>query len=1122
MKPKLRALIIEDSEDDALLAARELRRGDYDVFTQRVETLAALREALETQTWDIILSDFSLPQLNGLDALKLLNQSGLDVPFILISGTVGEDIAVAAMKSGASDYLMKGQLARLAPAVQRELREAEMRRERRRARVSLRESEERLRLALDAAGMGTWDMNAQTLAVTWSGKVDELFGMRSGEFARTYEAYLALMPDADRVVVRQLVAEFWQDQRESAMFEHRISWPDGSTHWLEVHAQLYCDETGNALRVAGTLADITARKQSEASLQRYAARMEILHEIDRAILAAQSAEEITAAALSRIRRLVSCLRAIVVQMDLQAQEGVVLMVSAENDTPLKVGSRVPFGIMSEQTWTHMRQRQPEIIDDLSQLPALSLNDQALLAEGVRTCVRIPLSFHDELIGVLSLLDTKPRAFTAEDIEIAAEVANQLAIALQQARLRADTAEALRREQQLNEITRTISSALDLPTVLQTITRLTAELIGVEVSVISLLEGNGQYLAPLYAHNLPLGVNPRRQARDEGVSWRVIDQRAAIIVNHYPTHPQAIPDLIAAGVQSVLHAPILAGETVLGVLGLYYTTAGRRFSDRDRALVESIGRQAGIAIQNARLFETEQHRVALLTALHEISLDIGAELNLAELLQTILERATRLLKVNTGGFYLLRPESQQLELAAASGTDYKGLRLRVGEGVAGQVAQTGDPLIVADYAQWPQRAEVFADSTFHAVVGVPVKWQQQVRGVIVLEDARPNRFTSDDVSIVRLLADQAAVAIQNAQLFEATRRQLSELTLLQASAMAGAISEDEDRLIETTTRIVSTSLFPDMCGVWLLDESAGILRLHSSQRGLRGDIQPLTIPLGKGITGAVAERRQAWRVPDVRWEPSYIVSHPDMRSELCVPMKAGDQLIGVFNVESAKVDMFSEADERLLSTLAGQLATAIARIRAAAEVRKLNAELIAAYDATLEGWSHALDLRDKDTEGHTRRVTEMALRLAEAMGLPEVALQIVRRGALLHDIGKMGVPDSILHKPGPLTDEEWIVMRRHPQHAYDMLAAIHYLEAALDIPYCHHEKWDGTGYPRGLRGEEIPLAARLFAVVDVWDALSFDRPYRAAWPAPRVRDYIRSRAGTHFDPRVVEVFLQLIP
>jgi len=180
-----------------------------------------------------------------------------------------------------------------------------------------------------------------------------------------------------------------------------------------------------------------------------------------------------------------------------------------------------------------------------------------------------------------------------------------------------------------------------------------------------------------------------------------------------------------------------------------------------------------------------------------------------------------------------------------------------------------------------------------------------------------------------------------------------------------------------------------------------------------------------------------------------------------------------------------------------------------------------YDTTLEGWAHALELRDHGTVEHSRNVVQLTVDLARAMGFAEDGLTHIRRGALLHDIGKMGVPDSILLKPGTLDECEWEIMRRHPQYAYELLEPIEYLRPALDIPYCHHEKWDGSGYPRGLKGEEIPLPARLFAIVDVWDALRTDRPYRKAWPIENARTVILEQSGYHFDPMVVHSFLAII-
>jgi putative nucleotidyltransferase with HDIG domain len=197
-----------------------------------------------------------------------------------------------------------------------------------------------------------------------------------------------------------------------------------------------------------------------------------------------------------------------------------------------------------------------------------------------------------------------------------------------------------------------------------------------------------------------------------------------------------------------------------------------------------------------------------------------------------------------------------------------------------------------------------------------------------------------------------------------------------------------------------------------------------------------------------------------------------------------------------------------------------RKRAELDLRHAHSDLAEAYEATIEGWSHVLDLRDKETEGHTQRVTEITVRLARALGVSDSEMVHIRRGALLHDIGKMAIPDNILQKPGPLTEEEWKEMRRHPEYAQQMLSPIVYLRAALDIPYCHHERWDGTGYPRGLKGEEIPLSARIFSIVDVWDALLSNRPYRRGCTEESVLEYLRKLSGVSFDPYLVDEFLEL--
>jgi putative nucleotidyltransferase with HDIG domain len=241
----------------------------------------------------------------------------------------------------------------------------------------------------------------------------------------------------------------------------------------------------------------------------------------------------------------------------------------------------------------------------------------------------------------------------------------------------------------------------------------------------------------------------------------------------------------------------------------------------------------------------------------------------------------------------------------------------------------------------------------------------------------------------------------------------------------------------------------------------------------------------------------------------------------LPLIAHHQVKGVLEFFLRKIDSSDGDWKTFLQSLALQTAIGMDHVEMLESLKRSNRELALAYDETIKGWAQALELREKEDRGHAERVSELSVRLASAMGMSGDTLDNMRRGAFLHDIGKMAVPDSILYKTGPLNGEEWVTMRQHPTVGYRMLSGIEYLKPALDVVYCHHEKWDGSGYPRGLKGDEIPLSARIFAVIDVWDALTNDRPYRLAWPDAEVRAYMREQAGKHFEPNVVDTFLKII-
>jgi putative nucleotidyltransferase with HDIG domain len=361
--------------------------------------------------------------------------------------------------------------------------------------------------------------------------------------------------------------------------------------------------------------------------------------------------------------------------------------------------------------------------------------------------------------------------------------------------------------------------------------------------------------------------------------------------------------------------------------------------------------------------------------------------------------------------------------------------------------------------------------------------------------------------------------------EQGEQQLHHLTSLHAIDRAILGATDLRLALKTVLEETTARLKSDMVAILLFNPDILMLEVAAVMGNRSPETNRLTVRLGDGISGQAALERRTIGVPNLAaFELSAplraVLTAEDIQAMYVTPLIAKGSLVGVLNVSFRSPFNASQSWLEFLERLGEQAAIAVDSGISFDGLKRSNLDLTLAYDTTLEGWSHALELRDNETKGHTLRVAEMTLKLARIAGMTRAELVHVRRGALLHDIGKMAVPDAILFKPGKLTDEESALMRKHPTYAYELLWPIAYLRPALDIPYCHHEKWDGSGYPRGLKGEQIPLAARLFAVVDVWDALRCDRPYRKRWSDKKVLEHVRSLSGTHFDSRAVDQFLGL--
>jgi PAS domain S-box-containing protein len=405
------------------------------------------------------------------------------------------------------------------------------------------------------------------------------------------------------------------------------------------------------------------------------------------------------------------------------------------------------------------------------------------------------------------------------------------------------------------------------------------------------------------------------------------------------------------------------------------------------------------------------------------------------------------------------------------------------------------------------------------------------GELFWENASISPVTNEAGKITHFLAVKEDITEQK-RTQEQIQVQLRRLSALHAIDIAITGNFDLRVILNIFLEQVTSQLGVDAAAILLLNAPMQTLD-YIAGRGFHSKaIEKLRSRLNENYAGRAALQRTTVHVEaanPIDSSPAFLAM---WRSEgfvsyYAVPLIAKGQVKGVLQVFHRTV---LHLDDRghlgedwlpFLETLGTQAAIAIENASLFTDLQRSNLELTLAYDTTLEGWSRALDLRDKETEGHTERVVDQTLRLARLFGIGDSEMVHVRRGALLHDIGKMGIPDGILLKPGPLTEEEWEIMRKHPMYAYELLSPISFLRPALDIPYCHHERWDGTGYPRGLHGNEIPLIARIFSVVDVWDALCSDRPYRKAWSKMQAREHIREGAGKHFDPKVVEVFLSML-
>jgi PAS domain S-box-containing protein/putative nucleotidyltransferase with HDIG domain len=675
----------------------------------------------------------------------------------------------------------------------------------------------------------------------------------------------------------------------------------------------------------------------------------------------------------------------------------------------------------------------------------------------------------------------------------------------------------------------LAAQSDLSPLLQTIVTRATSLLATPVGGIYLYNASRNDLELTVFHGAALPYRTRVPC-GEGVVGRVAQTREPLVIDDYRSWPHRMQTASSITFSAVLAVPMLYSGELVGVLLVSENrTEARKFTEADTQLLALFGGQAASAVHQTRLLAETRQRLLELETVNKVSTALRAARTLDEMLPILLDETLTALHTTTGSIWIY---DETVNLLRRAGTRSWAARtadtLKASEGIVGHVFTTGQIYRTRSYKQDPRTYSPtlpqIPDDWGGA--GVPIRTANEIIGVIFISVQLPRELSDREIHLLTTIAEIAGNAIHRTRLREQAEQQVQRLAALRSIDLAITANLELEATLGLLLEQGLRQLRVDAMAILLLDTPSQQLT-YTLGRGFRtNEITHTQLRVGEGYAGRAASERRlvsalhlsAANEPFAR--PALLAAEQFV-AYCAVPLIVKSAVKGVLEIFHRAPLTPDSTWLDFLETLAGQAAIAVDNAELVNNLQRTNLELALAYDTTLEGWSRALDLRDKETEGHTLRVTELTLKLAQAMGLSEAELVNIRRGALLHDIGKMGIPDHILLKTGPLNESEWSIMRKHAEYAHRLLSPIGFLHPALDIPYCHHERWDGTGYPRGLRGEEIPLAARIFAVVDVWDALRSDRPYRAAWPEDQVWAHIRSLAGTHFDPQVVEQFERML-
>jgi PAS domain S-box-containing protein len=1197
--PKLRVLFFDDSAENTALIVDHLEQCGLSLDYQRVENTEQLRSALEIER-DVVLSAYELSGFNSLEGLAVVKQLGQDLPFIIISDITSEEEVVTAMRSGVHDCVSRENLSRLCVVIEREVRDAKIRRAHHVAQSELKAQNDFNHAIIDMVTdyIFTCRINSQKEVIDLV--INQAFLEVNGfttEETKDPEWLISNLITDDAQVIDNSIDKLLK--MKSCDFDFRMKTKTGKLLWMHAIARPLRQFADGTIEVVGALQNISGRKQNDLErevliTQLKAANTVLLKQADE--LQNRSNEMTLIFETVSDAIVMYDASGVIVRANPYAVSGYGLNPTGMNyleliqSLTLKNEKGLPqtkaefiFPRLTQGETIHTQITQmvnangQKVWQLLSAAPIFENgrftgglvtwkditaieNARYLLEEQERTLRGV---IENSLDGIV-LTDEKGLILAwsnGQEQITGVKSGDALGCTIWEVQSKLHYLEG--KPKQIKRIVRQqVQSALTTGSS-QWVDKNIEYTLRNKNGTLRILESN-LFIIPT-AKGFRLGAitrdvtvrktaeNQIREARDfylrlfekfPALVWRADKEGRLDYINQtwidFTGHP--VEAILGNGWLDFVHPEdreAAFGNYLAAVRNQEPYQTQYRFlrNDGNYRWINDTGQPFNDPANNYTgyigacfdVHDTIEHQREM-----EVMLAVSAALRTAgspeEIMRILLDKLMVL--VDSKGAVIMTPSADRENLVIRIGrgtcATLTDNQISINGSLSGKVYIHREANINLDLSESPPFLADGCDESQKYALIEPLLVQENVIGV--LWAARERLFSAEEYRLVRAVADIAATAIHRTTLNEETRLYAQKLSAIGALGRAMAETLDSRGIYGLLNQSI-TNILENIDSVIVsryIQEDSRIECDFLMREGKILDHQtlpPMPLdPSGHGSQSWVILNRRHKIVNNLPHSIQRPIVYPQIErlplSALYVPMIAEGRVLGVLQVQSFKNQRFGENEAELLGLMANTAAIAIDNAELFSNLQKANQDLIRAYDTTLEGWALALELRDHETRGHSHDVVELTVRVALAAGIPEEETSNIRRGALLHDIGKMGVPDKILFKEGPLDEQEWVIMRKHPVYAYNLLNKIDFLGSALEIPYCHHEHWDGNGYPRGLTGKNIPLSARIFALVDVWNALQRDRPYRKAWSREKTIEYIRERAGKQFDPSLVDLFLRI--